>query len=217
MLALYFATSAPFQSAFSPLREAGRTVVIDAGHGGEDGGAVSASGAVESGINLAVAKRLEAIFQFLGCNTLMTRSEDISLHSPDAETLRQKKVSDLKNRVAFINEQENAVLISVHQNSLPSDLSVHGAQSFYAKTADSDALAKYVQAALNASVNEREKSEKAIYPGVFLMENVDCAAVLVECGFLSNDAESKLLTTKEHQTKLAVTIACGYLAWETER
>lgn len=217
-IALCAVTSVPFQSVFSPLGGAAeRTVVIDAGHGGEDGGAVAADGTVESGINLSVAKRLSALLQFLGCEVKMTRSGDVSLHSPDAQTLRQKKTSDLKNRVEFINTQEDAVLISVHQNSLPSDRSVRGAQSFYAKTGGSDALAEYVQSALNIAVNDREKSKKAIHSGVYLMENVDCTAVLVECGFLSNDTESRLLTTAEHQLKLALTIAGGYLAWETER
>ncbi len=218
VLVLALVTSAPFQSVFSPLSGGEeRLIVIDAGHGGEDGGAVAPDGTVESGINLAVSKRLDALLSFLGRQTLMTRREDVSLHSPEAETLRQKKVSDLKNRVAFINALENAVLISVHQNSLPSDSSVRGAQAFYAKTEGSDALAKAVQAALNTAVNERAKNEKAIYPGVYLMENVDHTAILVECGFLSNDAESKLLTQEEHQTKLALTIVGGYLAWETER
>ncbi len=219
MLVLYFATSAPFQSVFSPLSGGEeRLLVIDAGHGGEDGGAVASDGTVESGINLAVALRLNELLRFLGHDTIMTRKEDISLHSEGAETLREKKVSDLKNRTAFVNAQEEAVLISVHQNSLPSDRSVRGAQAFYAKTEGSDTLAKAVQAALNRAINApKEKSEKAIYSGVYLMENVDHTAVLVECGFLSNDAESKLLTQEKHQTKLALTIAGGYLAWETER
>ncbi len=218
-LAMLFVTSGQFQSAFAPLRVGeGHLVVIDAGHGGEDGGAVAADGTVESGVNLEVALRLNDLLCFLGSETILTRSTDVSLHSPEAETLRQKKVSDLKNRVALINALEDSVLISVHQNSLPSDASVHGAQAFYAKTEGSDELAASIQSALNNAINApKEKKEKAIYSGVYLMENVECTAVLVECGFLSNSTESKLLTQQTHQKKLAMTIAGGYLAWEMER
>lgn len=101
-------------------------IVIDAGHGGEDGGAVAADGTVESGINLAIAQDLDALLRFLGCETRMTRTEDAAIYSDGARTLREKKASDLKNRVALVNETPNAVLLSIHQNSLPASRRVHG-------------------------------------------------------------------------------------------
>ena len=214
-----FACTSPFLSVFSSVgsREE-RVVIIDAGHGGEDGGAVAADGTKESGINLAIAEKLGELLPFLGIETVLTRTEDVSLHDESSETLRQKKVSDLKNRTAFVNGMENAVLLSIHQNSLPSDPRVRGAQAFYAKTEGSDTLAKALQSTLNEAINSsKPKSERAIYSGVYLMENVERPAVLVECGFLSNAEESKVLTTENHQKVLALAIAAGYLSWETER
>lgn len=187
-------------------------VVIDAGHGGEDGGAVAEDGTVESGINLAIARDLEELLRFLGCKTKMTRTEDAAIYSDGAKTLREKKSSDLKNRVALVNETPDAVLLSIHQNSLPASRSVHGAQAFYARTAGSEELAEAIQCALNAAINpENEKSRKAIDKTVYLMKNINCSAVLVECGFLSNAAETARLQEPKHQTRLAVAMAAGLL------
>ena len=171
-------------------------IVIDAGHGGEDGGAVAADGTVESGINLAIAQDLDALLRILGCETRMTRTEDAAIYSDGARTLREKKASDLKNRVALVNETPNAVLLSIHQNSLPASRRVHGAQAFHARTEGSEALAESVQVALNAAV----------------MKNISCPAVLVECGFLSNAEEAARLCETDYQRKLAVTVAAGFLA-----
>ena len=182
-------------------------IVIDAGHGGEDGGAVAADGTVESGINLAIAQDLDALLRFLGCETRMTRTEDAAIYSDGARTLREKKASDLKNRVALVNETPNAVLLSIHQNSLPASRRVHG------RTEGSEALAESVQVALNAAVNPgNEKSRKVIDKSVYLMKNISCPAVLVECGFLSNAEEAARLCETDYQRKLAVTVAAGFLA-----
>lgn len=190
--------------------------VLDAGHGGEDGGAVSADGLKESGINLDVTRRLDALLRFLGKETVLTRSEDVSIHSADAKTLRQKKVSDLKNRVALVNATADAVLVSIHQNSLPASPRVRGAQVFYGKAQQSAALAHSIQTALNDSVNiGAGKEEKAIPGTVYLMKHVTGPAVLVECGFLSNEEEAALLPQPAHQTRLAVSIAAGILNAES--
>lgn len=193
------------------------TVVIDAGHGGEDGGAVAADGTVESTINLAVAQRLEALLRFLGYETRMTRTEDTAIYSEGAETLREKKASDLKNRVRLVNETPNAVLLSIHQNSLPSSRSVRGAQAFYAGTEGSAALAEAIQAALNTAINtEKARSCKAIDTSVYLMKHVERPAVLIECGFLSNAEETLELQREDYQRKLAVTVTAGFLAGSAE-
>ena len=187
-------------------------IVIDAGHGGEDGGAVAADGTVESGINLAIAQDLDALLRFLGCETRMTRTEDAAIYSDGARTLREKKASDLKNRVALVNETPNAVLLSIHQNSLPSSKRTHGAQVFYRKEEGSAALANAVQRALNETVNlENEKAEKAIDPSIYLMKSVTAPAILIECGFLSNEGETALLKSADYQQKLAVVITSGLL------
>lgn len=184
--------------------------VIDAGHGGEDGGAVSRDGVLESEINLAIAKRSELLLRFLGAETVMTRTDDVSIHSEGADTLRQKKASDLRNRVALVNATPGAVLVSIHQNSLPSVPSVHGAQTFYGAATSSDTLALSVQEALNKSVNiGNEKQDKKIDSSIYLMKNVTCPAILVECGFLSNVAETQLLQEPEHQKRIAAAIVAG--------
>ena len=198
-------------ATLAPYEAGGRIVVIDAGHGGEDGGAVSPDGVVESGINLAVAQRLDAVLTLLGENTVMTRTEDISIHSEEAQTLRQKKRSDLQNRVELVNSTPNAVLLSIHQNSLPKSKRTHGAQAFYGGFEGSDTLALSIQSALNLSINDVPKEAKRISEDVYLMKNVNAPAVLVECGFLSNRDETEKLQQSTYQTTLAVVIAAGFL------
>ncbi len=197
--------------AAAPIASTARTVVIDAGHGGEDGGAVSQNGVVESTLNLAIAKRTEELLAFLGEKTLMTRTEDVSLHSQDAGTVRSRKASDLKNRTELVNAQENAVLLSIHQNSIPSHPSVHGAQAFYNTVESADVIAASVQSALNTCVNtHKAKTERKIDPSIYLMNKSTAPAVLVECGFLSNAEETALLQKEEHQLLLAFSIAAGF-------
>ena len=154
--------------------------------------------------------------RFLGAETLMTRTDDVSIHSEGADTLRQKKASDLRNRVALVNATPGAVLVSIHQNSLPSVPSVRGAQTFYGAEASSGALALSVQDALNQSVNiGNEKHEKKIDSSIYLMKNVTCPAILVECGFLSNAAETQLLQDSEHQKLIATAIVAGLFNTDT--
>lgn len=196
---------------------AAATVVIDAGHGGVDGGAVAKDGTVESGINLAIALRLKELFLFCGIEPTMIRETDVSIHSEDAESIAQKKVSDLRNRVAITNSHLQGFLVSIHQNSLPTAPSVRGAQAFYNPVSGAAELAHAMQATLNIAINpQRAKTEKQIPPGIFLMEKAQIPAVLVECGFLSNAEETQLLKTEAHQLRLALAILCGYYADKEE-
>ena len=191
----------------------GKTVwVIDAGHGGEDGGAVAAAGSKESDMNLAIARRLDALLVFLGEETRMTRTEDISIHDASASTLREKKRSDLENRVGLVNSTQGAILVSIHQNSLPSSKRTHGAQVFYGKKEGSAEVANAVQLALNQTVNAgNEKTEKAIDASIFLMKNVTAPAILIECGFLSNPQEEALVTDSVYQERVAWNIFMGIM------
>lgn len=187
-------------------------LIIDAGHGGEDGGAVSLSGEYESRINLAIAKRLDMVLGLFGAPVLMLRQEDISLHDPESQTLRQKKVSDLHNRVAKVQEQDNAVLLSIHQNSYP-DGRYSGAQVFYAPTAGSDVLAQAMQDTLCMSLQpENRRQPKPIPETIYLMNHISCPAILVECGFLTNAREEQLLRDGGYQTGLAAAMAGCWLA-----
>ncbi len=186
--------------------------VLDAGHGGADGGTSSARGVLESDINLAITLRMRDLFTLLGQPTVLTRTDENSLADDPSATIRQQKVSDTKNRVTLINSIENACLISIHQNALAGHPSVHGAQVFYNTVGDSSALAETMQQDLNRAVNVgNEKGKKPISKDIYLMSHVTCPAVLVECGFLSNTAESEVLQTPSYQTLLAMTICCAAL------
>lgn len=194
--------------------EGERVWVVDPGHGGEDGGAVSITGVPESQINLAIAKRLDVLLGFYGKNCYLMREEDISLHDPEAQTLREKKVSDLHNRAETVQALEGAVLVSIHQNMFPQSR-YHGSQVFYAPTQGSQALAEAFQTALQTNLQpDNSRQAKPIGDNVYLMNHVDCTAVLVECGFLSNPEEETMLRQEEYQTKLAAVAASVCLSQE---
>lgn len=188
-----------------------RTLIIDAGHGGEDGGAVSITGMPESQINLAIACKLEDILALYGQCPQMLRREDISLHDSSASTLREKKVSDLHNRVSMIESADRPFLISIHQNSYP-EPRYQGAQVFYSPTEGSKEIAEYVQQVLSMGLDpENTRTAKQIPDTVYLMNHITCPAILVECGFLTNPEEEALLRQEEYQRKLAAVLASAVL------
>lgn len=197
---------------FAPRDGAPVTVIIDPGHGGEDGGAVSPSGVEESQINLAVSLRLNALLRFAGQRTQMTRSEDVSVCDEGLQSVRDRKASDLKNRVAMVNSTENAVLLSIHQNSLPSSTVTHGAQVFWNTRPGAKELAASIQETLNTWINSgNEKRPKSIPQTIYLTKNAVAPSVIVECGFLSNSAETVKLQESAYQVKIAAAVAAGYL------
>lgn len=195
----------------------GRTcVIIDAGHGGVDGGATSCTGVLESSINLQIALRLEDLMHLLGYDTKMIRTTDISVYT-DGSTIAQKKISDLKERVRMINTVENGLLVSIHQNQFP-DSRYSGAQVFYAKAPDSELLAKQLQTAFVGTLNPGSRRLAKKSQGIYLMENIQCTGILIECGFLSNPQEEALLRDPAYQKKLCSVIAsnlCLYLDRQT--
>ncbi len=192
--------------------------VIDAGHGGEDGGAVSSDGTAESGINLAIARKLERILFFLGYETVMTRRDENAVYDASAVTLREKKVSDLKNRVALVNGTARGLLISIHQNSLPSHPRVHGAQVFYNGVDDASGVALTVQDALNCAINgSNEKSVAPTGSGIYLMKESQRPGILVECGFMSNEEECRKLKDEAYQLRLAAAIAAGVSSYTAQQ
>ena len=180
-------------------------IVLDAGHGGEDGGATSCTGVLESGINLEITLRLKDLFRLLGRETKMIRTSDVSVYTKGG-TIAQKKMSDLKERARIVNSTPRAMLISIHQNNF-SDNRYSGAQVFYADTQGSEFLAKQLQSTLIASLNKDSKRACKRCDGVYLMEHITCPGILVECGFLSNPAEEAKLRSMEYQRKLCCVIA----------
>ena len=185
--------------------ERGYTVIIDAGHGGVDGGATSCTGKLESAFNLEIALRLNDLMHLLGIHTEMIRTTDISVYT-QGETIAAQKVSDLKERVRMVNESENALLLSIHQNTFP-DSKYGGAQVFYGPEGESAQLAEALQNAFRSTVNpgSNRRSKKA--DGVYLMEHIDTTGVLIECGFLSNVEEEAKLRSADYQKKLCCVIA----------
>lgn len=177
-------------------------VIIDAGHGGVDGGATSCTGVLESQLNLEIALRLNDLCHLLGMDTKMIRTTDVSVYT-EGEGISQKKISDLKNRVRIINETHNATVISIHQNYF-SDGRYSGAQVFYPKTDQSRQLAEALQQSFAATGSKRTAKPSQ---GVYLMEHIQCRGLLVECGFLSNPQEEAKLRSADYQKFL-----CGIIA-----
>lgn len=188
-------------------------LVIDAGHGGLDGGASSADGMLESTVNLAVARRLEFLAQFFGVETVMTRTSD-ELDYPDtAVTVREKKNWDQKTRVELIGTVQNAVLISIHQNTYP-DPRPHGSQVLYGRAQGSSELGQLAHDLLIETLDpENRRVVEPISEKIYLMRKVRCPAILVECGFMSNPQESGLLADGGYQTKLAMVLLASYLSY----
>jgi len=181
------------------------TIVIDAGHGGIDGGATSCSGVLESKLNLDIALKLESVMQLLGFDTVMIRTTDTSIYT-EGNTIASQKVSDLKERVRIVNETPNALLVSIHQNTFP-DGRYSGAQVFYGGADESKTLAQTLQSNFNQTLcrGSNRKSKKA--DGVYLMQNIHCTGVLIECGFLTNPEEEAKLRDAAYQKQLCCVIA----------
>lgn len=183
-----------------------RCIIIDAGHGGVDGGATSCTGVLESHINLEIAKKLNDLLIFLGYQTKMVRTEDVSIHTQDANTIAAKKVSDLKQRVRLTEETPSAILVSIHQNYFTQS-QYCGTQVFYAGTEGSKPLAESLQSSVAAMLQPSNRRVCKQASGVYLMEHVNCPAILVECGFLSNPQEEALLRETDYQQKLCAVMA----------
>ena len=208
LLAAMVRQSTETVSSIQELRTTTR-IVIDAGHGGIDGGTTSVTGVVEKELNLEIAQRLEKLLLLLGKSPVMTRTSDESL-ATEGNTIREQKRSDLKNRVAAANESENTILVSIHQNHYP-DSRYAGPQIFYAADSVSQSFAQRLQQTMNTAFGTRRECKKA--DGVYLMSNIRCPGILVECGFLSNYEEEAKLRTPEHQKKLCCVLAAALMEY----
>ena len=188
------------------------TVIIDAGHGGMDGGAVAGDGTLEKTLNLSIAQKLNDLLQCAGVRTVLTRKDDNSIHDADAVSVRQQKVSDIHNRLQIMEQTENAVFVSIHQNHF-SVSKYHGAQVFYsANDPQSAILAEQIRQSLTAHLQPNNTREtKKSGTEIYLLYHAMRPAVMVECGFLSNAEETQKLKTEDYQTKLALSVADGIL------
>ncbi len=186
-------------------------VIIDAGHGGFDGGAVSNDGTIEKDINLSISLYLQEYLSSFNIKTVMIRETDCSVEDDGLDTIRQKKSSDLHNRMKIMEETDDAIFISIHQNKFY-DEKYSGTQVFYSpKTkSESQVLAQYIQDCIvNTLQKDNKRQIKECGTSVFLMYNAVKPAILVECGFLSNYEETQKLKSSEYQKKIAFCIAMG--------
>ena len=190
------------------------TIILDAGHGGEDGGAVGADGTMEKDINLSIAKKLQQLLLVSGFNVRMIRDSDVSIYSDGMETIKEKKVSDLKNRLNIANESENNILISIHQNKFPQS-QYNGTQVFYSENnPGSKELAENIRESVIGFLQPENKREtKPATKDIYILYNCKNVAVMVECGFLSNNAELQKLKDETYQDEMAFSIYCGFLEY----
>lgn len=214
MIALLFCcVTAIISSAEAAASAAGDEVVllIDPGHGGLDGGAVAADGSTESGINFAVALRLRDLCIAFGIPFDMTRRSDTILYPPEAETVREKKVWDQRQRVRLADSYDNVILISIHQNYYP-DPRPSGIQVLYGDNPQSEALGGIAHENLLRFLSPESRRVASPAPkSIFLMRSVHCPAILAECGFLSNPVEAEKLAEPGYQTKIAAILLASYL------
>lgn len=201
----------PLQQASETAADGEYVLIIDPGHGGEDGGAVAADGTKESELNLVVALKTDAICALLGYKTIMTRRSEELDYPKSASTIRAKKIADQKARVELVNSTPNAVLMSLHQN-IYSSPKPKGAQALYGKFSGSDLFAELIQANEAEYIdNENMRNAAKISDDIYLMKKVQCPAVLIECGFMSNPDELIKLKSSDYQMKLAAVFAASYI------
>lgn len=190
-------------------------VIIDAGHGGEDGGAVGYdNNTCEKGINLAVAQKLKQFLTIGGFRVIMTREKDQLLNDEGLNTVRQRKVSDIQNRMQIIEKNPDAIFISIHQNKF-TQASANGTQIFYSpNNSDSEDLAQSMQDSFReliqpANSRQVKKAGKEIY----LLYHSKIPSIMVECGFLSNKDECEKLLKDEYQSQVAFSVYAGLMKY----
>ena len=188
-----------------------RTIIVDAGHGGEDGGAVSSNGVSEAQINLSIALKLQNLLEQSGATVVLTRSDDNAIYDIDSKTLRQKKNSDLKNRVKIGKTSSADIFVSIHLNKIEQS-QYYGWQTFFKDGSEQGKkLATCIQENLNEEIQKENKRAPLKISDIYIIKNVEIPTTIVECGFLSNPEEEKQLQTDEYQNKLAWGIYNGIM------
>lgn len=196
-------------SEVTAVPSSGKTVILDAGHGSPDEGAESKNGTTEAEINLKITLEVQKLLEQSGTTVILTRSDENSIYDLDKKTLREKKISDIKNRVKIGNESSSDIFVSVHLNKIP-ESRYYGWQCFYnTKNEKSKSLAENLQKSLNEAIEKENNREVKKLESVYIMKNVEIPISIVECGFLSNPEEEQELQTKEYQEKLAWGIYTG--------
>lgn len=202
------------QPALSVLRPGDFLLLLDAGHGGLDGGAVSASGTAEAEINLAITLKTQAFLRFLGISGALTRTDGQSLQFNPEATARENKNADLRARLELAKARPELDFLSIHLNKFEQE-QYYGAQVFYSRNTErSKVLAQCLQDCLRCVLDQHNDRRIKMAPdSIMLMKNIHAPAVTIECGFLSNPREEALLKQDGYQTKIALAIAGGYIQY----
>lgn len=197
------------QTVSLPVSE--KVIVIDAGHGVPDEGAQSSNGTTEAETNLKIALKLQKLLEQSGATVILTRSDENAIYDLDSKTLKEKKISDIHNRVKIGNESSADIFVSIHLNKIPQQ-QYWGWQCFYKDGNEkSMKLAKMLQGNLNESIQKENKRVPMKLDNIYIIKHVEIPISIVECGFLSNPEEEKLLLEDEYQNKLAWGIYNGII------
>lgn len=186
-----------------------KTVVIDAGHGLPDEGAVGFNGTTEQAINLSISLKLQKLIEQSGAKVILTRSDGNGIYSLDSTSIKNKKISDTKNRVEIGNKSNADLFISIHLNKFPESI-YRGWQTFYNKNSSQGKfLAEKIQDNLSKNIEFKNNRVPLSISGVYIIEKLTIPTVIVECGFLSNSQEAEMLKGESYQNKLAWGIFIG--------
>lgn len=208
----YFENGEEYKAVINELTEK-KTIIIDAGHGGEDCGAIGTNGVYEKDLNLEIANILGEELKKLGYAVIYTRTTDRLLYTKSENIKGIRKISDLKNRCKIGAENENSIFISIHMNSF-SDSKYSGLHTYYStKNEDSYKLASLIQSKVKEKL--QPENNRVIKPGknMYLLENLSNIAILIECGFISNPDECERLCEKDYQKELCFSIICGIIEY----
>ena len=190
-----------------------KVIVLDAGHGIPDEGAQSDEGITEASINLAIAKKVQKLLEEAGNTVILTRKDENAIYDEGCTTIREMKVSDIKNRVKIGNESSADIFVSIHLNKIPQK-QYWGWQTFFKENnEDSKKLATCIQEGLSDIIDKKNKRVPLKIKNIYIVDHVNIPITIVECGFLSNEEEEKLLQTDEYQNKLAQGIYLGILKY----
>ena len=189
----------------------GKTIVIDAGHGVPDEGAQSSTGTTEAETNLKISLKVQNLLEQSGCTVILSRSDENAIYDVDSNTLKQKKISDIRNRVKIGNESSADIFVSIHLNKIPQQ-QYYGWQCFYKEgNEQSNKLAKSIQENLNKSMQKENNRVAMKIDNIYIIKHVEIPTSIVECGFLSNPEEEKQLLDDNYQNRLAWGIYSGII------
>ena len=213
LLLVFFVRFLPKEHLPASASPAGPTVILDAGHGGEDGGAVGACGVLEKDLNLDVALKVGELLSASGISVVYTRQDDSMLYRKNENIPGKRKYFDLKNRLAYAENDPAALFVSIHMNSF-TDAKYFGLQVWCAKGEESHLLAESVSASVKSRLQpENKRQVKEADSRIFLLSKAPGRAILIECGFLTNYVECQRLTNEDYRKELSFAIFCGIMEY----